>query len=125
MPHTKIVFYLEEDGTVPIVEWLCVLQPKARAKCQAYLARLQSEGHDLRRPVADYLRDGIHELRPSFRGVQYRVLYFFHGQSAVVISHGLVKEQKVPAGEIERALNRLRRFKSDPQRFTFVPRKGE
>ena len=125
MPHTKIVYYSEEDGTVPIVEWLGSLQPKARAKCQAYLTRLQSEGHGLRRPVADFLRDGIYELRPSFRGVQYRVLYFFHGQSAVVVSHGLVKGQKVPVGEIERAVNRKSRFESDPRRFTFKPGEGE
>ena len=125
MPHTKIIYYLEEDGTVPIVAWLGSLQPKARAKCQAYFARLQSEGHDLRRPVADFLRDGIHELRPSFRGVQYHVLYFFHGQRAVVISHGLVKGQIVPVGEIEKAVKRMKRFEADPGRFTFMPGQGE
>jgi hypothetical protein len=65
VPSAKVVYYLENDGTVPIVEWLASVPRKASAKCQAYLARLQSEGHELRRPIADYLRDGIHELRPS------------------------------------------------------------
>src|SRR5580658_972731 len=65
LPPTKIVYYVESDGAVPIVEWLDGVPRKAAAKCQAYLARLQSEGHELRRPIADYLRDGIYELRPS------------------------------------------------------------
>jgi hypothetical protein len=32
--------------------------------------------------VADYLRDGIYELRPTFGGIHYRILYFFHGHEA-------------------------------------------
>lgn len=107
MTPAKVVYYLEDDGTVPIAEWLDSLPRKASAKCQAYLARLQSEGHELRRPIADYLRDGIHELRPSMGGVHYRILYFFHGNEAVVVSHGLTK------------------FRSDPRRHAFIPAEGE
>lgn len=125
MPRAKVVYYLEDDGTVPMVEWLTSVPRKASTKCQAYLARLQSEGHELRRPIADYLRDGIHELRPSLGGVHYRILYFFHGKDVVVVSHGMTKEQKVPAAEIERAVKRMERFRSDPRRHTFVPAKGE
>jgi hypothetical protein len=77
----------EADGTVPIVEWLAKLPRKANAKSQAHLARLEPEGHALRRPVADYLRDGIRELRPFLAGVRYCILHFFHGSEAVVISH--------------------------------------
>ena len=50
-------------------------------------------GHELRRPEADFLRDGIYELRVSRRGVHRRILYFFHGKFAAVVSHGLVKER--------------------------------
>ena len=42
------------------------------------LDRLRELGHELRRPEADFLRDGIYELRTASRGVNYRVLYFFH-----------------------------------------------
>jgi phage-related protein len=125
VPRAKIVYYLEEDGTVPIIEWLAGLPHKANAKCQAYLTRLESEGHALRRPIVDYLRDGIHELRPSLAGVHYRILYFFHGNEAVVVSHGLTKERKVPGVEIERAVERMERFRSNPPRHTFLPAKGE
>jgi phage-related protein len=125
VPQTKVVYYLEDDGTVPIIEWLGRLPRKANAKCHAYLARLESEGHELRRPIGDTLRDGIHELRPSLAGVHYRILYFFHGNEAVVVSHGLTKESSVPRVEIERAVRRMKRFRADPPNHTFVPTGGE
>jgi phage-related protein len=113
---------MDKDGTVPIMEWLAGLPRKATAKCLAYLARLESE---LRRPIGDYLRDGIHELRPSLSGVHYRILYFFHGDEAVVVSHGLTKEREVPGVEIERAIQRMKRFRSNAPDHIFIPAKGE
>ncbi|HTS78080.1 MAG TPA: type II toxin-antitoxin system RelE/ParE family toxin [Bryobacteraceae bacterium] len=53
-------------------------------------------GHELRRPESDFLRDGIYELRVSLGGVHHRILYFFHGATAAVVSHGLEKERVVP-----------------------------
>ena len=76
-------------------------------------------GHELRRPEADFLRDGIYELRASRRGVHYRILYFFHGAMAAVVSHGVVKEGAVPPNEIDRAIERKRRFEANPARHTY------
>src|ERR1019366_4808136 len=59
-------------------------------------AAARRPGHELRRPIADILRDEIYELRPSHRGVQYRILYFFRDRDVVVLSHGIMKRQKVP-----------------------------
>ncbi len=67
----------------------------------------------------DLLRDGIYELRVRLRHVNYRMLYFFHKNVAAVISHGLVKEDSVPAKEIERALQRKRTFDAKPKRHTY------
>jgi hypothetical protein len=39
---------------------------------------------ELRRPEADYLQDGIYELRVGFQHVNYRMLYFFYKNIAVV-----------------------------------------
>jgi phage-related protein len=80
-------------------------------------------GHELRRPEADFLRDGIYELRATLQSVNYRVLYFFHGREAVILSHGLVKERAVPPLEIERAIMRKRRFEANPRLHTY--RKSE
>jgi phage-related protein len=83
------------------------------------MERLREMGHELRRPEADFLRDGIYELRVSLRGVHYRILYFFHGTVAAVVSHGLVKERAVPSKEIDRALERRKRFEASPRRYTY------
>ena len=114
MPPIRLVFYREDDGTVPLVPWLESIPDKAADKCMARLRRLAALGYELRRPEADLLRDGIYELRVSFQGIHYRMLYFFHGKLAVVVSHGLVKERAVPPVEIDRALGRRSRFFDRP-----------
>ncbi len=118
MPRTKVVFYKEDDGSVPILEWLDSLQPRAVDKCMVRIERLQQMGHELRRPEADFLRDGIYELRVGLQHVNYRMLYFFHGRTAAVVSHGLVKEAEVPSKEIEKGIERKRKFEKNPQAHT-------
>jgi phage-related protein len=122
---TEVIYYQEEVGTVPLAEWFDGLPPKALEKCLVRLERLEELGHGLRRPEADYLRDDIYELRASYQGVHYRMLYFFHKRTAVVVSHGLTKERAVPAREIELAARRKREFESNPTLHTFRPRKSE
>jgi phage-related protein len=118
MPKTRVVFFREDDGSVPVLDWLGGLAPKPRLKCLAKIERLRELGHELRRPEADYLRDGIYELRVSLQGIQYRLLYFFYGTVAAVLSHGIVKEQAVPGREIERAVEQRERFKRDPEQHS-------
>jgi hypothetical protein len=76
-------------------------------------------GHELRRPEGDYLRDDIHELRVGFRGINYRILHFFHGREAAILAHGLVKERTVPSKDIELAILRKKKFEHHPERHTF------
>src|ERR1700688_806886 len=96
------VFYRAGE-TVLFDKWLNTLPVEVQAKCLSQFRLLRSQGHELRRPIADFLRDGIYELRPTYQGVHYRILYFFSGKNIVVISHGLSKESEVPAVEIDRA----------------------
>ncbi|MBI4904797.1 MAG: type II toxin-antitoxin system RelE/ParE family toxin [Acidobacteria bacterium] len=72
------------------------------------LERRREMGHEMRRPEADYLRDGIYEIRATLRGVNHRILYFFHGNIAAVVSNGLVKQRVVPPGGSDRAQERMR-----------------
>ena len=118
MPPVTIVFYQEEDGTAPLLEWLDSLKAKARDKCTARIVRLGQLGYELRRPEADYLRDGIYELRAAWQHVNYRILYFFHDREAVVLSHGFTKQRVVPPKEIELAIERMTKFKQNPGRHT-------
>ena len=119
MPPIPVVFYRESDGTAPVLDWLDALPAKAQDKCRIKIERLCELGHELRRPEADLLRDGIYELRIGLQGMNYRILYFFHGRTAAVLAHGLLKERVVPSREIEVALTRKRRFEQDPERHTY------
>jgi len=75
MPRTKVVLYCEEDGSCPFLEWIERLQVKAQGECLLRVERLRELDHELRRPEADLLREGIYELRASLQGVHYRILY--------------------------------------------------
>ncbi len=101
--QVEVVFY-REDKKVFFLDWLRTIPVKAQRKCLVYLSQLEANGHELRRPVADRLRDGVYELRPTWNGIHYRILYFFSGTDIVVVSHGVIKESTVPAVEIERAI---------------------
>ena len=114
MPRTKVVLYREDDGAVPFLEWFARLPEKAQDKCTVRIERLQAMGHELRRPESDYLRTGIYELRATVHNRHYRILYFFHGRTAAVLSHGVIKEREVPAREIEVAIQRKIQYESNP-----------
>jgi phage-related protein len=118
----EVVYYQEDEKNVPMAEWLDELPAKPLQKCLARLERLEQLGHELRRPEADYLRDDIYELRASYQGVNYRMLYFFHRRVVVVVSHGLTKERAVPPREIELAILRKGQFEANPKRHTFKPK---
>ena len=118
MPGADLIFY-KEGNEVPILDWLKKVSPKVQDKCFAYLSQLEAHGYELRRPLADLLRDGVYELRPSYQGVHYRILYFFSGRNVVVVSHAVQKEREVPAVEINRAIERKRKFEASPKAHTF------
>jgi putative component of toxin-antitoxin plasmid stabilization module len=122
MPTTHVVFFQEADGRSPVVDWLKELRvtdAKAFIKCRRALVRLSVLGHELRRPQADLLRDGIHELRIRKGSVNYRLLYFFHGRFVSVVSHGLTKEEAVPVADINRAIARKEACNTNPRLHTF------
>ena len=121
MAATELIYYRTADGAVPLLAWFDTLPSKVIQKCLAKLSRLEQLGHELRRPEADYLRDEIYELRASYQGVHYRMLYFLHGRDVVVVSHGLAKERAVPPREIDLALRRKATFETAPEQHKFKP----
>lgn len=118
MPETDVVLYAE-DGESPFLQWMDDIPQKAQDKCVVKVERLRELGHEIRRPEGDYLRDGIYELRAGLQGVNYRILYFFVGGTAVV-SHGLTKEASVPPGEIDLAVRRKQAYDRDPEMHTYM-----
>ena len=124
MPETKVVFYQDLDGEAPVLEWLKTLlrqDRKGYANCIARIRQLASAGYELRRPAADYLRDGVYELRAKHVRVQYRILYFFSGQNVAILAHAITKdEDQVPNIEIERAIKRKAQFEANPAVHTYM-----
>jgi phage-related protein len=118
MPKIEIKIFAEEDGAVPFLEWMDQLPAKVQDKCIVRIELSAEKGYELRRPLADFLRDGIYELRVSRQGIHNRILYFFHGKQAV-ISHGLTKTCQVPPKEIDLALKRKICFGKDQDRHTY------
>jgi len=74
----------------------------------------------MRRPLSDYLRDDIYELRIVSNEAHYRILYFFHGTKVVVISHGFPKKgAKIPAKQINIAIKHKKKYETNPKRHTY------
>lgn len=117
MPATEVVFYRDESGAAPVLDWLRELRDtnrKAFANCVARVRLLRALGHELRRPHVDYLRDGIYELRAKEQTVQYRILFFYHGRNVAVLAHSLTKKKTVPAADIDRAVERKVLYEKNP-----------
>ena len=123
MPKTAIKFYRDDDGSVPVLDWLTDLsrrKPKAYAKCLYLLDLLGEFGSELRRPRADYLRDGIYELRSMVGNVHYRILYGFVGKDVALLTAGLTKEKAVPSKTIDAAVKCVAKYKTNPTRHGYV-----
>lgn len=124
MPKTTVVFYKDDYGDAPVVQWLRNLKgenEKAFRNCVAAIKDLETYGHELRRPTADALRDGIRELRSRHGQIQYRILYFFNGKDFAVVAHAIVKKGSVvPDDEIERSLKRKLQFERNPTKHTWI-----
>jgi phage-related protein len=121
MPPTEVQAFRDHNGEVPIRDWLDEIEqrePKAYQKCLARILDLSRRGYEMRRPQADLLRQGIYELRATFSGTHYRMLYFFFGKSCVAVSHGITKEDRVPPKDIDLAIARMKLVKADPLKYT-------
>lgn len=121
MPKAEIRVFRDDDGQIPLCNWLNDLErhnSRVYAKCLARLLELEQQGFDMRRPHADLLRDGIYELRVPHKRMHYRMLYFFCGKNIVVVSHGLTKEDRVPPREIDVAVCRKQLVKKSESKYT-------
>lgn len=101
----QVVFYKNEKGEEPAIDFLESLDPKMKAKMTKTIYLLQVNGNKLREPYTKYLRDGIFELRAKEGSDITRVLYFYVIGNKAVLTHGFVKKtNKTPPSEIEKAI---------------------
>jgi hypothetical protein len=117
VPRIDVVFYSEKN-VAPAFEWLLDQPPKVQDKFAVVIEQLEEKGHTLRRPLAAPLRDKIYELRVRWQQVNYRLLYFFHGNVAAVLAHGCTKKAAVEDADIDRAVARREAFLRNPAAHT-------
>ena len=87
-----IKFYDTPNGKKPAKEFIEKLEPKMRAKMLRLVDMLATNGNELRRPYAAYLRDGIFELRATVGSNTTRILYFFFTERRIILTHGFIKK---------------------------------
>ncbi|GMO55877.1 MAG: hypothetical protein Ta2A_00930 [Treponemataceae bacterium] len=58
----EVYYYPKPDGTYPVKEYINTLGKREKAKILSFIELLQDNGPDLKRPYADLLKNGIHEL---------------------------------------------------------------
>lgn len=105
MKNWELKYYKDIDNKCEVQEFIDKLNTNNQAKTLAWIDILKDEGPTLPRPFADFLRDGIHELRIKLSGNQIRIFYFFVFQNYIILTHSYVKkESKVPDKEINKAL---------------------
>lgn len=98
-----VYYFVDKDGTIPVKEFIDSLTQKEQAKVYAYITELKKQGHNLRRPMADYLEDGIYELRPK----NNRIFYFFYLRDRAVLAHAIKKYVKrIPESDLKMCLRR-------------------
>jgi hypothetical protein len=106
-----IIYCDEQTDPCPVTDFIDGLAPKHQIKIIRFLSLLEEMGPTLPRPYADFLRDGIHELRIKLSGDQIRMLYFFCFRKFIVFYIAFVKNRRqVPETLIERVKRYRDRF---------------
>lgn len=100
----SIVFYTDQRGKCPPLEFINGLQVMEQAKIRNALRLLKEFGTDLGMPHARHIQGKLWELRPG--GV--RLFYFAYIKDQFVILHGYRKQSmKAPEREIALAMRRM------------------
>jgi phage-related protein len=87
--HATLNLYREFVDKLPL---------KEQAEVFAYINELKQQGHNLRRPLADYLGNGIYELRPR----KNRIFYFFFHKTNAILVHAIKKKtNQIPETDLQ------------------------
>jgi len=101
--NIQILFYRKTNQRCPFEDFFQSCSDKEKLEVAANLKVLQKLGYHARRPLVDYVEDGIYELRVKVSKKHLRILFFFSEQK-IIITHGFVKKTKaIPKIEIKKA----------------------
>ena len=98
-----VYYFVDKHRNKPVKEFIDSLTLREQAKVYAYIRELKRQGNNLRRPMADYLRSGIYELRPK----DNRIFYFFYLRDNAVLVHAIKKKtEKIPENDLRLCIKR-------------------
>lgn len=104
----KAIYYEDIRGRKPAKEFINGFDEKTRAKILARIDYLQKHWHEVRRPLVDYVDEGLYEIRVEFAWNSVRVIYAYMFKNYIVILHGLQKKSDKPSkNDILKAKKRM------------------
>jgi phage-related protein len=106
-----IEFYVREDRTSPVREFLAGLDLKTQARFDWSLEQLREQNVHAGEPLVRHIAGKLWELRRASSGNIYRLFYFFFTGRKIVLLHGFQKKtDKTPKKEIRIAQGRMQEY---------------
>jgi len=106
-PTLECRFYRTSAGNEPVRDWLKSLPSAVRKEVGSDLGEVQWSW-PLGKPLVDGLGAGLFEVRTTWSGNVYRVLFCLEGATMVLL-HGFQKKtQKTPKNELDLARRRMK-----------------
>jgi hypothetical protein len=115
----QVDFYIEDDVTAPVEEFLDSLPERVRAKALAVIKLLEKEGPRLPFPYSSQVEGQIRELRTQYAKEKIRILYFGDSRRIFILLHGVIKrteklnesDKRTAASRMKSHIDRLKRKK--------------
>ena len=106
-----VVFYRDEQGGTPVLEFLKGLDHEAQQSIGWAIEQLRTRNVRAREPLVKHLEGKLWELRRESKTNIYRVIYFFFMGRRIVLVHGFQKKTtKTPPQELVLARTRYTSF---------------
>jgi len=107
----SIVFYIDDNRTSPVEEFLASLDAKTQQRFRWSIEQLRLRNVTAREPLVRHLEERLWELREESSTNIYRLIYFFYTGRRIVFLHGFQKKtQRTSRRDLDAALGRLTRF---------------
>ncbi|MBI4321426.1 MAG: type II toxin-antitoxin system RelE/ParE family toxin [Chloroflexi bacterium] len=108
-----VVFYRDDRGESPVLEFLQALDEDAQHSLGWAIEQLRVRNVTAREPLVRHLEGKLWELRRESKTNINRLLYFFFTGRRIVFVHGFQKKtQKTSRAEIEIGFKRMNDFSS-------------
>lgn len=114
----KVKFYQDNNGLIPIIDYLEKINKKEKAKILKYIEFLKDKAGYLDEPYSKHIKGKIRELRVDFGKNKHRVFYFTFIAKNIILLHAFLKKtKKTPIREINQAEDNLKNVINNPKLY--------